>query len=361
MARLPSRGKKVAAAAARGAGPVSKLQRVKAGKAAALVAPACPPGCAVVSADLLHHLQQEVGIKATAPHDEPKHEARHEPKSRPEPSKAEVRQPKRQKDPGSQEVLPLKSAAVLNDEVPPPRGARHAGVGTVQAVEEGTQTSFEENKAGAPPPRPQAVPQAGPLPTSAREGIDMRPTLNVNRHRVDGVTEATPLLHDAMLAPRQAAVAAPVAVAQNQPVEASQNYGRCDPFHLDRITAEKERDRKRVQAKMLAEQIQEPGVSPAVSRGTYWVAFYLAMIAWQRHGNGADALQPWMETRGTSRKAPCVATNAVHPGQRAASAVWFSWCNLGSCGGNQGPEVKTASIHAPLAVRRPEQLTKHHG
>jgi len=257
MARLPSRGKKVAAAAARGAGPVSKLQRVKAGKAAALVAPACPPGCAVVSADLLHHLQQEVGIKATAPHDEPKHEARHEPKSRPEPSKAEVRQPKRQKDPGSQEVLPLKSAAVLNDEVPPPRGARHAGVGTVQAVEEGTQTSFEENKAGAPPPRPQAVPQAGPLPTSAREGIDMRPTLNVNRHRVDGVTEATPLLHDAMLAPRQAAVAAPVAVAQNQPVEASQNYGRCDPFHLDRITAEKERDRKRVQAKMLAEQIQE--------------------------------------------------------------------------------------------------------
>ncbi|CAE7209704.1 unnamed protein product [Symbiodinium microadriaticum] len=339
MARLPSRGKKLAAAAARGAGPASKLQPAKVGKAAALVAPACPPGCAVVSADLLHHLQQEVGIKATAPH-EPKYEARHELNSRPEPSKAQAR-PKRQKDPGSQEVLPLKAAAVLHDEVPPPPGARHAGVGTVQAVEEGTQTSFEENKAGAPPPRPQAVPQAGPLPTSAREGIEMRPTLNVNRHRVDGVAEATPLQHDGMLAPRQAAVAAPAAVAQPQPVETSQNYGRCDPFHLDRITAEKERDRKRVQAQMLAEQIQlvTLWMAPTLCHGWKLLGLQGRPRALHRMWSSLARTQQGMHSHFHWCNSP--------------EAVWFSWCNLGSCGGNQGPEVKTASIHAPLAVRRP--------
>ncbi|CAE7940319.1 DNAH7 [Symbiodinium necroappetens] len=302
MARLPSRGKKLAAAAARGAGPASKLQPAKVGKAAALVAPACPPGCAVVSADLLHHLQQEVGVKATAPH-EPKYEARHELNSRPEPSKAQAR-PKRQKDPGSQEVLPLKAAAVLHDEVPPPPGAHHAGVGTVQAVEEGTQTSFEENKAGAPPPRPQAAPQAGPLPTSAREGIEMRPTLNVNRHRVDGVTEATPLQHDGMLAPRQAAVAAPAAVAQPQPVETSQNYGRCDPFHLDRITAEKERDRKRVQAQMLAEQIQEPKFQGSGNRRQITDIYHANHEVWKKAWLGVSFREPQPGTKQFEVKAP---------------------------------------------------------
>jgi len=251
MARLPSRGKK----AARGAA-VSKLQRPKVNKPA-LAVPSCPPGCAVVSADLLHHLQQEVGSKAT-PRGEPMKEAIGlDPLTIPPapPRKAVAKQmaQKDQVDKGEANQVPLfvKHAAVsTSDEVPPPPGARHASVGTVDAVEEGTQTIEENNARAQLAALPSTSVARVSLPVSARGDDGARAEPSPSRNNIMGIHDAPPVLSDSRPVQVQAAGAQPGEAA-------SQNYGRCEPFHLDRITAEKDRDRKRAQAQMLAEQIQE--------------------------------------------------------------------------------------------------------
>mmetsp|Transcript_2788 Transcript_2788/g.6628 ORF Transcript_2788/g.6628 Transcript_2788/m.6628 type:complete len:794 (+) Transcript_2788:140-2521(+) len=210
----------------------SKLDRAKVKKCLPALAPALapyPPGCAVVSADLLQRLQEEVG---RAPAKLPEKEIPTEPKALGNQAKSPQRELPAKAKPSKEreEVKAVKPLHALkaagrplvivehSAEVDDP-GVRHAGVGTVDVVEEGTQTASD------PHPLDQAA-----VAANADTAVPSLPAV---------------LPVEPPLSGRQAKL----------PPEDSHVW-RGDPFGVDR-SAEKERHRKRAQAQMLAEQIQE--------------------------------------------------------------------------------------------------------
>lgn len=223
---------------------VRKLQKLSVPQVVPL---ACPAGCALVPADLLQQLQSEVS-KTAKPvlSEQVAAQAPHPPRVQQEPAqlphegdshsavpvkvvataKAVPKPLRAHKDAGVRPIVLVKHAGVSTDEVdnglPPPPGARHASVGTVNGVEEGTQTTPEEEQAlpADPGPDGKASPSQPAVPPQTAVGAVAQQPLSPDKLN-------------------------------------STDHGRCDLFGMDRFTAEKDRDRKRLQAQMLAEQIQE--------------------------------------------------------------------------------------------------------
>eukprot|EP00930_Biecheleria_cincta_P055516 TRINITY_DN41835_c0_g1_i1.p1 TRINITY_DN41835_c0_g1~~TRINITY_DN41835_c0_g1_i1.p1 ORF type:complete len:887 (-),score=127.76 TRINITY_DN41835_c0_g1_i1:39-2699(-) len=217
-----------------------------------------PPGCAVISAELLQQLQKDLAgdrlqstRRAEAKGAVPSAGAA----SAAAPRKAaEVPNPRRipstgrTRSKGSKLPLAVKHAAVSTDDEdpPPPLGARHASVGTVDAVEEGTQTNPETKEVGT-------AAQAEVVISSNRAVNSIIPPARVAPVHLS-------------LAPQIVNVAPDIGQGSpnNQEVGLSPSggnspygYGRADLFHLDRQSVDRERDRKKVQAQMLADQIRE--------------------------------------------------------------------------------------------------------
>mmetsp|Transcript_35 Transcript_35/g.63 ORF Transcript_35/g.63 Transcript_35/m.63 type:complete len:910 (-) Transcript_35:37-2766(-) len=214
---------------------------------------------AVISAELLQQLQKEVG-KQPSPRD-----LLHELQQRDATAvvKTASPAPARQKSgiraaraTGYRTPIAVKNAAVSTDEegmedgLPAPPGARHASVGTVNAVEEGTQTMHEQEQpivqvyaaaAGAPsssssPKAANAVPTLLLLPPPHQQQV-------VPYVQIPDVTQG--------VASHQAVVMPPSGL--NSP----HVHGFSDLWYMDRAAAEREKERKRLQAQILAEQIEE--------------------------------------------------------------------------------------------------------
>lgn len=239
--------------------------------------PLPPPGCALVPAALLHQLQSEVGktalpvLRQEAPEvqDTAAQAARKEPEAlphldphqshphptHPAPVAAKAPKPLRPKDGGARPIVIVKHAGVSTEDSvdgpPPPPGARHASVGTVDAVEEGTQTTPEgsvqpvpaEAAAAAAPSAPPSVSVAAPSGPGPNTG---------DKNKAESWQHPQPVITPIGMA-AFSGFAQPGSPDQMN----STDHGRFDLFGMDKFTAEKDRDRKRLQAQMLAEQIQE--------------------------------------------------------------------------------------------------------
>jgi len=240
-----------------------RSQKGNAGPAKAKVNKAPPPAIngryAVISADLLQQLQKEVG-KQPSPRDLPQHELlQSDPPQAVNTSSpaAASPTPARQKS-GMRAAratgyrpaaISVKHAAVSTDEegledgLPAPPGARHASVGTVNAVEEGTQTAYEQEQ---PIVQVFAAPTSPSSPKAANAASSL---LLIPPHQqvvpsvqIPDVTQGVPS-HQAVAMPS----------GWNSP----HTHGFSDLFYLDRSAAEREKERKRLQAQILADQIQE--------------------------------------------------------------------------------------------------------
>lgn len=139
--------------------------------------------------------------------------------------------------PGRRQLPPplsMRDAAVITDEAdecPAPPGTKHASVGTVEVVEEGTQTICEKEEQVSLNQSPAKGQPVLLSPQSQKQTFQSLPTQHL------------PVL----LSPANR-----VAVLDSQ-----RGAGLGDLLDIDRISLEKERERRRLQAQMLADQIEE--------------------------------------------------------------------------------------------------------
>ena len=229
----------------------------------------CPPGCALVPADLLHQLQSEVSKTALPVLRQEAPEVQHAPRRKePEvhaqredslpnlthphatPAVAAKAPKPRLKDGGARPIVIVKHAGVSTEDTADglgPPGARHANVGRVDAVEEGTQTSPQESVQPAAPTAPQTVSPTAHGPHSGVQGNAG------DENKAVPWQPPQPVVTPVGMAVFSAGPALPGSPDKMN----STDHGRFDLFGMDKFTAEKDRDRKRLQAQMLAEQIQE--------------------------------------------------------------------------------------------------------
>eukprot|EP00931_Biecheleriopsis_adriatica_P075134 TRINITY_DN49069_c0_g1_i1.p1 TRINITY_DN49069_c0_g1~~TRINITY_DN49069_c0_g1_i1.p1 ORF type:complete len:963 (-),score=170.03 TRINITY_DN49069_c0_g1_i1:9-2762(-) len=223
------------------------------------VAAVPPAGCALVSPELLQHLRKEVGsslspgAKATAV------TAVQDAASPPAAAAAVAASPVRKRVPAENKLPGLHVPAAGNylplivshahdeaDGPPPPPGACHASVGTVDAVEEGTQTGPDQAAGAA-----EGIAAVAPiLPASALQPSLLSPL--AGQSNVSPTRQAPTVSLQGLDASQGLAVAMPQSGA-----ESPHGHGRYDLFYVDRTTAEREKERKRLQAQMLMDQIQE--------------------------------------------------------------------------------------------------------
>eukprot|EP00435_Cladocopium_sp_Y103_P059598 s1903_g21.t1 len=256
--------------------------------------PLPPPGCALVPAALLHQLQSEVGktalpvlrqeqapeVQNTAARKEPEalphldpHQSHPHP-SHPAPVAARAApKPLRLKDGGARPIVIVKHAGVSTEDAvdgpPPPPGARHASVGTVDAVEEGTQTTLTTEGSV----QPAAAATSAPPPPAAPSG----PGPNAGeKSKAESWQPPQPVI-----TPVGMAAFSGFAQPGSPDKMNSTDHGRFDLFGMDKFTAEKDRDRKRLQAQMLAEQIQ---AEPSSLDGQRDFMVWLRGLAYQYEG-----------------------------------------------------------------------------
>jgi len=289
-------------------------------------APVISSGCALVTAELLQQLQKEVGklpsfavppgIAANAPADRDRPDVDDAASPKPPKRNANVlgrgRVAKGEGPAGPQpQATHVKHAFVgtddgdaLGDTPPPPPGARHASVGTTNGAEEGTQTvedsATQETHFSARPANLGAAPSSPSKPG----GLITSPT---SRHlqavmHVPGLPPV-PIAESVLLG-----IPTPQAPLSQRAGDSPHGYGRCDLFAADRLTAERDRDRKRAQAQMLADQIEERRQRKIEEKRQIQEQDLLEEIRIQRERKEIEERQQW---ESQARKAASAAAEAV--------------------------------------------------
>lgn len=208
------------AAAAKGKaqkGPVTPAQKLIQALGEVHAQPRAAPsrGCAVISEDLLRHLRDELG-------------------------EAKVAVPQSQTVPSGPRPMPIKSTLNVNQAAGPrvrPE-LRDMAVGTEPIDDEAT----------APGRRHAGISTDDEGPSRPMPTLLQSPAISPQAVLVNSPRKA---LFGDLGSPR-----GPVLPAIPQP-DSPHGYGRCDLFTVDRQTAERDRERKRLQAQMLSDQIEE--------------------------------------------------------------------------------------------------------